>query len=114
MGGISRHERAREQTIELMADAIRRGDWLDALQWLNTLAVVDLDFSLTADQVLASWRARAGRFREGRGDPDPRWRDAPADYRGLFGALLEHAYDGIVISDAQGAGCSNAAARSRQ
>ncbi|HEX6025606.1 MAG TPA: PAS domain S-box protein [Solirubrobacter sp.] len=102
MSGADKHERARERTIELMADSIRRGDWLDALQWLNTLAAVDLEFSLTADQVLASWRDRASRFRRGDPQPEPRLHEAPADYRGLFAALLEHAYDGIVISDAKG------------
>jgi PAS domain S-box-containing protein len=96
-----RHVRAREQTIELMADAVRRADWLDALQWLNTLAAVDLEFVLTADQMLMSWRARARRFRNGNVADGHRDDQVVADYRGLFAALLEHSFDGIVISDAR-------------
>jgi PAS domain-containing protein len=96
-----RHTRAREQTIELMSDAARRGDWLDALQWLNTLAAVDLDFSLTSDQILAARRDRARRFRNGDAAREPEGRAEVADFRGMFAALLEHAYDGIVLSDAR-------------
>lgn len=66
-----RHTRAREQTIGLLVEAVRRGEWLEALQWLNTLAAVDLEFSLTADQILAAWRDRARRYRNGHGGREP-------------------------------------------
>ena len=62
-----RHARAREQSIGFMAEAARHGDYLDALQWLNTLASVDMRFTATAETILATWRARAQRFRRGDG-----------------------------------------------
>lgn len=101
MDESDRHLLARERTIALMVEAVHEGDYIEALQWLNTLASVDLRFTLSADEVLAAWRQRARRFRGGdlsdeRIEPS----EAPADYRGLFAALLEHAHDGIVISDA--------------
>jgi PAS domain S-box-containing protein len=95
-----KHERAREQTLAWLVDAVRRGDYFEAVQWLDTLATVDGRFSLTADEVVAHWRGRASRIRDGvPGTPseDPRAGDA-ADYRGLFGALLQHSFDGIVVS----------------
>jgi PAS domain S-box-containing protein len=93
----SRHERAREQSIAFMAEAARAGDYVDALQWLNTLASVDADFTATAATILDGWRARAQRFRAGRGGDDHR-PPRVTNYQGLFGALLEQSYDGIVIS----------------
>jgi PAS domain S-box-containing protein len=94
----TRHERAREQTIAFMAEAARTGDYLDALQWLNTLASVDTEFTASSANILNGWRARAQRFRSGedvdRGPTPPR----VPNYQGLFGALLEQSYDGIVLS----------------
>jgi PAS domain S-box-containing protein len=85
-----------------MVDAVRNGDYQDALQWLNTLAAVDAGFSLPADEVLASWRDRARRYRAGDVGAEPAApSEPPADYRGLFAALLEHSHDGIVISEAE-------------
>ncbi len=100
MSQSERHERAREQSIGFMAEAARHGDYLDALQWLNTLASVDIRFSATAETILAAWRDRARRFRTG-GEQraDDGRRAEVTDYGGLFGALLEQSYDGIVISD---------------
>jgi PAS domain S-box-containing protein len=98
-----RHNRAREQTIGLMVESVRSGDYVDALHWLNTLAAVDLQFSLTADEILTAWRQRARRHRNGHADGrDASAHTAPADYRGLFAALLQYSRDGIVISDADG------------
>ena len=37
-----------------MAEAARHGDYLDALQWLNTLASVDMRFTATAKTILAA------------------------------------------------------------
>jgi PAS domain S-box-containing protein len=82
-----------------MVEAVRSGDYQDALEWLNTLAAVDAGFSLPADAVLASWRSRARRYRAGDAGSEPM--EPPADYRGLFAALLEHSHDGIVISEAE-------------
>lgn len=38
-----------------MVEAVRQGDYFDALQWLNTLASVELRFSASADEILAAW-----------------------------------------------------------
>jgi PAS domain S-box-containing protein len=82
-----------------MAEAVRQGDYVDALQWLNTLASVDLRFTASVDEVLAAWRDRAQRLRSGHGIADTPQTERVTDYRGLFVALLELSYDGIVISD---------------
>lgn len=37
-----------------MTEAVRNGDYLDALQWLNTLAAVEPRFTLTPNEALAS------------------------------------------------------------
>lgn len=95
----SRHTRAREQTIEWMAEAVRQGDYHDALQWLNTLASIDLRFTASADEIIAVWRERARRLRNGTGTADEPAEARVTDYRGLFVAVLERSYDGIVISD---------------
>lgn len=96
----ARHERAREQTISWMVDAVRRGDYMEAVQWLDTLAAVDDRFSLTADEIIARWRARAARFRGGVTPPEVDGIDGAeaADFRGLFGTLLQRSYDGILVS----------------
>jgi PAS domain S-box-containing protein len=95
-----RHTRAREQTLGLMVEAVRAGEYLDALHWLNTLATVDLQFSLTADEILARWRERARLFRDGAAPAvSGEEASALADYRGLFAAFLERSFDGVVISD---------------
>ncbi|MFP5364515.1 MAG: GGDEF domain-containing protein [Thermoleophilia bacterium] len=97
-----RHARAREQTLSWLVEAVRRGDYLEAVQWLDTLSAVDRRFTLTADALVARWRERAGRFR--RGDsavPVYLDEDEIPDYRGLFGTLLRRAYDSIVISSVE-------------
>jgi diguanylate cyclase (GGDEF)-like protein/PAS domain S-box-containing protein len=97
-----RHARAREQALSWLVEAVRRGDYLEAVQWLDTLSAVDRRFTLTADALVRRWRERAGRFR--RGDPavGPYLNeDEIPDYRGLFGTLLRRAYDSIVISSVE-------------
>jgi len=95
-----RRARAREQTLGWLNDAVRRGDYLEAVQWLDTLAAVDERFTLTADALVARWRERAGRFRQGdRSHPALIEEAEVPDYRGLFGTLLRSAYDSIVISN---------------
>src|SRR5690349_7609038 len=89
---------AREQTINLMVDATRAGDYREALLWLNTLASVDPRFPRAAETIRTAWRERARRVRAGDATHDT----APDDisgYQGLFGSLLEHSLDGIVLSD---------------
>ena len=81
-----------------MAEAARAGDYLDALQWLNTLASVDTDFTASATSILNGWRARAQRFRSGTDTEPGGTPPQAANYQGLFGALLEHSHDGIVVS----------------
>lgn len=95
-----RRARAREQTLGWLNDAVRRGDYLEAVQWLDTLAAVDERFTLTADALVARWRERAGRFRRGDRPHPAHIEEAEVpDYRGLFGTLLRSAYDSIVISN---------------
>jgi PAS domain S-box-containing protein len=83
-----------------MVEAVRNADYLDALHWLNTLASVEPEFSLTSADVLESWRARAERFRSGATAREDAELSRGEGYRGLFSSLLEHSRDGIVISDA--------------
>jgi PAS domain-containing protein len=82
-----------------MVEAVRNADYLDALHWLNTLAAVEPDFSLTSYDVLESWRARAKQFRSGDATPEGADLSRAEGYRGLFSSLLEHSRDGIVIND---------------
>lgn len=42
-----RRAKAREQTLGWLNDAVRRDDYLEAVQWLDTLAAVDERFTLT-------------------------------------------------------------------
>jgi PAS domain S-box-containing protein len=98
VGDATRHERAREQTIGFMAEAARTGDYLDALQWLNTLASVDTEFTVNSANILNGWRTRAQRFRSGQHVDHGRTPPPAPNYQGLFGALLEQSYDGIVLS----------------
>jgi len=50
--GHARHPRAREQKICWMVDAIRQGDYLDALGWLKTLVAADEQILLTSESTL--------------------------------------------------------------
>jgi diguanylate cyclase (GGDEF)-like protein/PAS domain S-box-containing protein len=83
-----------------MVDAIRRGDYLEAVQWLDTLSAVDRRFTLTSDEIVARWRERARRYRAGipAADPALRQKTAGTDYRGLFGALLRYSHDALTIT----------------
>jgi diguanylate cyclase (GGDEF)-like protein/PAS domain S-box-containing protein len=97
--GHDPHLHAREQTIGWMADAIRQGDYLDALAWLNTLAAADASFTLASESTVAAWRSRAHATRAGRTVSDgPGGLEPATDPNGLCGALLEHPYLGVVIS----------------
>lgn len=100
MSPSDRHERAREQTIGWMVDAVRRGDYFEAVQWLDTLSAVDRRFSLTSDEIVARWRERARRYRHGApaADPPAGEETVGTDYRGLFGALLRSSHDAITIT----------------
>jgi PAS domain S-box-containing protein len=93
------HVRAREQTLAWLVDAVKRGDYFEAAQWLETLAAVDDRFDFTGRQIVARWQQRARAYRAGERLPDPlSLEGATADYRGLFGALLKRSFDGIVLN----------------
>ena len=98
MAEPERHLRAREQTITLMVDAVRTGDYREALLWLNTLASVDPRFPRAAETIRSAWRERARRLRAGDAEHEAQPGDI-SGYQGLFGSLLEHSLDGIVLSD---------------
>jgi diguanylate cyclase (GGDEF)-like protein/PAS domain S-box-containing protein len=100
MSDSARHVQAREQTLSWLVEAVRRGDYLEAVQWLDTLAAVDRRFTITADALISRWRERARGYRGGDTSVAALFDDEQIpDYRGLFGTLLRHAYDAIVISN---------------
>jgi PAS domain S-box-containing protein len=93
------HERERENILSWLAEVVRRGDYREAAQWLETLAAGDERFDFTGEHIASRWHERARRSRVGERLPDPLTVEgATADYRGLFGALLRHSFDGIVLN----------------
>jgi hypothetical protein len=82
------HERERENILSWLAEVVRRGDYREAAQWLDTLAAGDERFDFTREHIASRWHERARRSRVGERLPDPLTVEgAAADYRGLFGAL---------------------------
>ncbi|MEV5836957.1 PAS domain S-box protein [Nocardia sp. NPDC052112] len=99
MADASDHERAREQTLSWLVAAVRRGDYSEAAQWLETLAAVDDRFEISGPRTVARWHQRAKLYRQAGRVPDPLTVEgAAADYRGMFGALLKHSFDGIAVN----------------
>jgi diguanylate cyclase (GGDEF)-like protein/PAS domain S-box-containing protein len=89
-----------ERGVSELVNAVRRGNYFDAIRCVEAIAALHKDHA-RAD-IVAHWRERARRLREGlpaagaQTDP-PQF----VDYGGLFNALLARAYDSIVISSAQ-------------
>ena len=89
-----------ERGVEELVNAVRRGNYFDAIRCVDAIAALHKHHA-RAD-IVAHWRERARRLREGlpaagaQTDP-PQF----VDYGGLFNALLARAYNSIVISSAQ-------------
>jgi hypothetical protein len=82
------HERERENILSWLAEVVRRGDYREAAQWLETLAAGDERFDFTGEHIASRWHERARRSRVSERLPDPLTVEgATADHRGLFGAL---------------------------
>ena len=91
-----------ERGVGELVDAVRRGNYLDAIRCVDALAGLHNHHARTGEDIVAHWRERARRLREGLPAAGAQT-DSPqfVDYGGLFNALLAHAYDSIVISSAQ-------------
>lgn len=87
-----------DEQLEVLVDALNDGDYETAAPLVQALSRINTGADVGHD-VASRWEARAHATRAGAPLPDPLTTEgAGADYQGLFGVLLRHSHDGIVLN----------------